>query len=75
MLALVGLAFGAACEGTPEFLKEQFGFFVGVDDYGPRAVITTPGGYVAVGDDAAKTPWSGSPRMANAGYAYLIRTF
>ena len=47
------MSIGAAFAGTPSFLKEQYGFFIGVDDFGPRAIVATLDGYVAVGDDAA----------------------
>ncbi len=51
-LLALGLMFTvAAVEGTPSFLREQFGLFISADDYGPRAVIATPAGFVVVGDD------------------------
>ncbi|MDA1347856.1 MAG: hypothetical protein O3A47_03185 [Chloroflexi bacterium] len=54
LLVLAVMSIGAAVAGTPSFLKEQFGLFISPDDYGPRVVIATPGGYVVVGDDAAE---------------------
>lgn len=53
LVGIVGLVFLVfAVGGAPEFLKEQFGLFVSVDDFGPRAIVNTPDGYVVVGDDA-----------------------
>jgi hypothetical protein len=52
LLVLALLSVVAVVEGAPEFLKEHFGLFVDVDDYGPRAVIATPNGFVVVGDNA-----------------------
>ena len=50
---LVGLFFlVTALGGTPEYLEEQFGWFIGLDDFGPRAVVSSPNGYAVVGDDA-----------------------
>ena len=52
-LAFVGLIFLiAAVGGTPEYLEEQFGWFVGLDDFGPRAIVQNSDGYVVVGDDS-----------------------
>ena len=45
LLMLGMLSVGAAVAGTPSFLKEQFGFFISVDGFGPRAIIATPGGH------------------------------
>ena len=54
LLLLAVISVVGVVEGTPSFLKEQFGLFISVDDYGPRAVIAIPDGYIAVGDDAAR---------------------
>jgi hypothetical protein len=44
------LAAGAALGGTESFLQERFGLFIGVDEYGPKAVLKLPKGYGVVGD-------------------------
>lgn len=54
LLVLTALSVVGVVEGTPELLQEQFGLFVGLDDYGPRSIFATPAGYVVVGNDAAK---------------------
>ena len=41
----------AALGGIPSFLRAEFGLFISIDDYGPRSIIATDHGYVAVGDD------------------------
>ncbi len=46
------IALGATALGAPDYLKAQFGLFIGIDEFGPRAIVSTPGGYVVVGDDA-----------------------
>jgi hypothetical protein len=51
LFALALLAAGAALGGTESFLHDRFGLFIDVDEYGPRAVIKTPQGYVVLGDD------------------------
>ncbi|MDA1226825.1 MAG: hypothetical protein O3A33_02530 [Chloroflexi bacterium] len=53
LLVLGVLFIGAVVDGTPSFLKEEFGLFAGVIDYGPKSITKTPDGYVVVGDDAA----------------------
>ena len=52
MLGVVGVV--GLLAGTPGFLNKQFGLFISVNDYGPRAIVATPDGYVVVGDDAEK---------------------
>ena len=48
-LLILGLSsvFGAVA-GIPEFLEAQFGLFISVNDFGPRAIVVTPDRYVAV---------------------------
>jgi len=53
LVVIVGLVFlFTAVGGAPGFLKAQFGLFISIDDFGPRAIVNTPHGYIVVGDDA-----------------------
>jgi len=49
MMGLIGIV-GVAL-GLPEFFQKQFGWFLGPETYGARAVVVIDEGFVVVGDD------------------------